>query len=151
MSQEHRVMKIYNQILKDIMYPLLGNDLTYGNDLERIGKIFVPNFIGVFSSDLIPDLKTGESCIVNLDTSQQNGSHWISVLMHKNIVYVYDSFGRSSREIIKSLFHKFPKQVEIIDSDNDAEQTYEQNDCGQRSLTFIIIFNQWGKNLALLI
>ena len=51
------------------------------------------NFIGCFSKDQIPLIENNKSIIMNLQNSNQPGSHWIALKRVNNIIYVFDSFG----------------------------------------------------------
>jgi len=88
--------------------------------------------------------------IVNLDRSTQAGSHWIALAYHNNKVYVYDSFGRQSTKIIPSLWTSGNVST-IVDAQHDAEQDMSEQDCGQRSLAWLMFFDKWGASNAILI
>lgn len=40
-----------------------------------------------------PDLKNGESCVLNLDDVDNAGSHFVSVIKKNDDLYYFDSFG----------------------------------------------------------
>ena len=56
-------------------------------------------FRGVYSYDLLPNLKQGQFCVVNTDNILpvwdlvQGGHHWLTVCREKDDVLVFDSFG----------------------------------------------------------
>jgi hypothetical protein len=53
-----------------------------------------PAFKGVFTKDMMPDLRDREGCvIVNLETSQQDGSHWVACGNKAGQGWYFDSFG----------------------------------------------------------
>ena len=134
-----KVEKLYNKVLNDYIIPIVGNKTTYMTDLLKTGKeIFGDKFIGVFPSDRIPQMYNNQMCILNLDKSNEPGSHWISIYSYNNKLIVYDSFGRKSSKIIKSLsgFNK-----NIIDTEYDAEQKPHETNCGARSLTALCLMN----------
>ena len=147
--EEKEVMKIYNAVLKDIIYPILGKKTTWGDDLTRMGhKLFGKTYAGTFSSDKIPDLgfiKKGifkipitvnniksnsklYTCI-NLDNSNQPGSHWVALAydVFTSKIMIYDSFGRDTKKILPSLIEKFG-DANIVMSDQDPEQDPKQDD-----------------------
>lgn len=146
MIKEEYAELIYKNILNIVYDIFKHNKTTYMSELLNIGNKLIKNFKGVYPSDLIPKLKNNQSCILNLDSSRENGSHWISVYKYKNKLYVYDSFGRKAKEIIPTLKNKI-----IIDTDNDKEQKYSELNCGQRCIAWLILFNRWGYKYALLI
>ena len=139
---------IYNTILKDVVEPLIGNKTTYMNDLENLGKKMLgQKFIGVYPSDKIPTLKNNEYAILNLDKSNESGSHWVAIAK-KGKTHFYDSFGRKDN-IIKSL--KNSGNGKIINTDNDAEQKTKELNCGARCISWLLLFDKWGSKYADLI
>lgn len=147
---EKKIMKIYNKVLKQIESMLGTDGSTYTDQLNKIGKeILGDKYVGTFSSDKIPQLTDKHPyAIINLDDSSSPGSHWVAIAQKNNIYYVYDSFGRKSSTILPSL--KGGK-FKIKDSDRDVEQDILEENCGQRSMSWIVVFDQFGKKLALLI
>ena len=127
---------IYNGILQEIER-IMGKDTQTSNiELNAIGnRIFGKKYIGTFSSDKIPKLKKNQMCIANLDTSTQPGSHWVSLFCNEyGRCYFYDSFGRKATS-----FKNINKRNKILQEaqDYDAEQDYEESNCGQRCLSFL--------------
>jgi hypothetical protein len=147
---EKEAEKKYNDILKNTVYPLTGNKTTYGNVLEEIAKkIFGKMFHGVYPSDQIPSLSLNKKyAILNLDSSDMGGSHWVAVARDKNDILIYDSFGRKAKKIIPSLTNSTGK---IINTDLDAEQKIEETDCGARCIAWLIFFHKYGRKNAILI
>lgn len=146
---EERANKIYNQVLK-LVEAKLSNTTTYQRDLLNFGKrVFGDKFVGVHASNEIPKLKEGDYAILNLDKSSEPGSHWIAVAMKNNNTHVYDSFGRDSKKIIPSVFKS--GNGKILDADDDAEQEDSELNCGARSISFLLVFHIWGKDVAMLI
>ena len=67
-------------------------------DSFTINKILLSNkdsFIGVFSSDTLPSYVQTGYYVVNLDMSQQPGSHWIAIKISKSKCKneYFDSYG----------------------------------------------------------
>lgn len=138
---EKQAEYIYKNMLKAI-HNIMGNNETYTTELNIYGSIFINNYIGTYPRDKIPNLKNGESCIINYDPSTKNGSHWIALYKQKDI-FLYDSFGRS--RLLPELNYK-----EALDY--DAEQSsYYMLDCGQRCITWLLFVEIYGINTALLI
>ena len=150
---EAKAEQLYNQILTKQIYPLTGDKSTYMNDLDRVGrKLLGIKFKGVFPSDKIPKLNDLKPyCILNLDKSTESGSHWIALakIHGKESSLCYDSFGRSNKKIIPAL--KNSGNGTIQDTDRDAEQEIIQQDCGARSLAFLVVLDKYGVDVARLI
>ena len=51
------------------------------------------NFIRCFSKDQIKLIENNKSMIINLQDSNQPGSHWIALKIVNNTIFVFDSFG----------------------------------------------------------
>ncbi len=157
---------LYKRVLDEIIYPMLGKKTSWAHDILKIGmKLFGKNFSGVFPSDKIPDLGKNPDgstvtntniqqgarlySIVNLDDSNEPGSHWISLAydIESKKVFVYDSFGRATAEIIPTVIAKFGRG-NVVTVDDDAEQAIEEEDCGARSLAFLFVFDRLGSEYA---
>jgi len=156
-------MNFYNRILNEVMIPALGNESTFDDDLNKAGKkLFGNKFLGVFSRDEIPKLsKQTPYAIINLDKSTEGGSHWIGIAwMDEKKVMVYDSFGLSkkSKKLAKSLGKPVAgsgilKEIKFlypnaIMTDPDFEQLDIQETCGPRVLVWLVVFDNWGSEVA---
>ena len=137
--------QIYNIILNRLIIPLIGNDTTYGTELNKYCiDLFGSLFHGVYSSDNIPELTNEKKyAIINLDTSDQPGSHWVSIIHHNNKIIFYDSFGRNSAKILSSL------NGDILNTESDKEQGDNENNCGARCIAFIYTHYLFGKNFVI--
>jgi hypothetical protein len=138
---EKQAEYIYNNILNSII-SIMGNKGTNTEQLNKYGSFFIDNYKGTFARDHIPNLKNGESTIINLDTSDKNGSHWVALYKNNNQLYFYDSFGRPN--LLPELNYK-----EALDY--DAEQKVNQLDCGQRCISWLLFAKLYGVKSALLI
>lgn len=149
---ERLVEKKYNEYL-DAIQQKMGNQITYTNDLEKYGKYALGGrFQGVFSSDSLKKLSVLKPyAIVNLDKSNQPGSHWIAIAYNNDeddTITIYDSFGRNSKKIIPNIYSIYNG---IIDTDNDKEQRISEDNCGQRSLAWLMVYDKLGRDAARLI
>lgn len=138
--------KIYNTFLK-YLTGIVGNKETDSDQLTKIGKqLFGSKFSGVFPSDKIKLTSKSPYAIVNLDNSNQFGSHWTTVIKHGKEYLFYDSFGRKATKIIPSIFKLGGK---IIETEDDVEQDIKQENCGQRSMSALFVYDQFGKDAFL--
>ena len=76
----------YPGLFKKENYPLSN---IFINNLLKDYK----NFIGCFSKDQISLINNNKSIIMNLQNSNQPGSHWIALKRVKNSIFIFDSFG----------------------------------------------------------
>lgn len=152
-TREKLVHQVYDRILKNEIYPLSGTESTFLSELNGIGhKLLGVKFKGVYPSDKIPKLnELAPYCILNLDRSTEAGSHWVALakIPNSDDSILYDSFGRSHKQILPSL--EFSGNGSIFSDTDDAEQRVEQNDCGARSLGFLVFFDRYGVKDSMLI
>ena len=141
--------QIYKKLLKRVEEFIGNNKTTFSTDLYNAGKhIFGNKFRGVFTADQIPKLTSKQPyCIVNLDKSDEEGSHWISLAKHNGKTYFYDSFGRPNKHILPLLSKS--GNGKILDTDEDREQGFADENCGQRSTAFLLFFDIYGAEKAL--
>jgi len=120
-----------------------GNMETNTSELTKIGKkMFGGRFRGVYSSDRIPIMKNKQYAIINLDDSTQGGSHWVSLIKEGNKSLVYDSFGRKTYKILPELVQS--GNGIVLETENDAEQHHVEENCGQRSLAALKVYDKYG-------
>lgn len=132
----------YNQYLRQIEAKY-GNKETDNEQLHKWGKSILGNkFKGVYASDQIPRLRNNEMIIVNLDKSNEKGSHWVGIAKHARFNILYDSFGRKTFKIIPSLVQS--GNGVTLETENDKEQRELESNCGQRSLAALKVFKNYG-------
>ena len=127
----------------------LGNKPLYDDQIASIAKV-IPHFKGCYSSDNIP--KKSGWYIVNTGNLKSPGIHWISMIRTPQYDYVYDSFGRPTRQILK----KYNGGGRVLtESDRDVEQDdaepKQKNICGHLSLAWLLTAHSLGIKKALLV
>lgn len=128
--------EIYENLLGYVTTIMRDNDVTTGIQLQKYGKMFFGRkFTGVFARNQIP--LNFQYIIVNLDQSDEPGSHWLACVRHDKQILVYDSFGRN-----------IPLFVNQINTQSDAEQHFQEENCGQRCLAFLLLYDYYGFNMA---
>lgn len=149
---EEKAEEEYEECLA-LVNNLVGNTTTYLSQLDKAGRfLFGVKWRGVFPSDKIPKLNDlTPYCILNLDKSDEPGSHWVALakLPNKDASLFYDSFGRSFKQIIPLLNHT--GNGVIRNTEDDAEQEIQATDCGSRSLSWLMVFDKLGSKYAKLI
>ena len=137
--------EVYKTILRKVEKKI-GNETTFSNDLHNVAKSLLGHkFQGVFTADKLPRLtKTQPYAIVNLDSSWEEGSHWIALAKSGKKVIFYDSFGRPATSILPLL-----KGGNVVNTEDDAEQKIEETNCGQRSVAWLMLFDKYGEKMAL--
>lgn len=145
---EAQANKLFRNYFKQIVKYLKHGNTTYSDELEKLGKkLFGNKFKGVFASDQIPQLKNTEMAIVNLDKSNEPGSHWVAIYKSNNNIWIYDSFGRSTYSILPNL--KKSGNGNVKEADNDPEQFgTKSEECGQLSISWLCVADKHGVELA---
>ena len=136
-------------IVADEIIKVMGSSATFQFDLEKVAKGLIgKEFAGVFAVDSIEFPKGTKYAIFNLDKESEPGSHWMGLVKGKNKFYVYDSFGRPSKEIAPSLFKK---GLVVLDSDRDQDQSNLSEVCGPFALSWVFVAQNFGIKTAMLI
>lgn len=95
----------------------------------------IPNFRGVFMRDALPGKpKTNECAILNLDSEDGPGTHWVAYKKIGNFVEYYDSFGKLPPPLELNTY--FGKRVKITYNYN-TDQNYNSVKCGHLCLKFL--------------
>jgi hypothetical protein len=144
-DQIHTIFLQYkNQLIK-----LLGRKPLFNDVIEKVGrKVLGPIFKGVYPQDMFPVEKVGYY-VINTDTSNESGTHWVAVINTKKYIYVHDSYGRDTKTILKHIVHKAKMAKKtLIKADPDVEQK-NSNVCGCIALAFLLTAKQLGINKAL--
>ena len=111
----------------------------FNSDLEKYVDILsISHFRGVMMRDELPNFPLKIECgILNLNTHNQSGSHWICYYKNGNERYFFDSFGETPPcELIKYL--KTPREyhnaLPVIQRSAIAVQHYGSSECGSLCL-----------------
>ena len=103
---------------------------------------YEPIFNGVYSRNNLPKFKKG-AYVINLDHSENTGTHWVAVFVKKDEVIYFDSFGfeHVPEEIKKSIGNK------SIKSNIFRTQDYNSVMCGYFCILLIELMLE-GKKLT---
>ena len=102
---------------------------------NKINKILQhdKNCIGTYSKDNVPVLKNNQSTIMNLQDSNQDGSHWTCYRKRNDKIFYFESYGVAYiPDIIKNQYpnHKFICNIYRI-------QSMDSNQCGRYCILFV--------------
>ena len=130
---------------------LMGKNTTTDNfELMQAGKhLLGDKFAGVYSSDQRPALsKKKPYAILNTRPTSSGGEHWVGLarMPSNGKIMHYDSFGRSHEQLFPSRW-----EDEAVDTELDVEQDERTTECGQRSLAWLLLFDQLGSSAAKMI
>ena len=112
-------MHIFNVSIPD--RPLTNIELsTHARELE------IPHFRGVFMRDTLPQYPFNIECgIVNLNTSDQPGSHWVWYYRNGSDRFYFDSYGQITPVEIQRYLKtgsEFKRGSEVIRRNTDIVQ-----------------------------
>jgi hypothetical protein len=138
----------FNDNLK-IIYKLLNNRGTTNNiELSRLcQELFGTKFHGVYPSDRIPKLDIHRKyCILNLDKSTETGSHWVGCILDNDIIYIFDTYNRSVKQILPAIY-KF-KNNTIRKGEKHVLEKDTGTDCGERCIAWLLLVDKYGIDIA---
>jgi hypothetical protein len=150
---EAKVLREFHTYKKQIIN-ILGKDALVGNKIQDTGnKLFGSKFRGVFAqNEKSLDISKTGYYIINTDILGKPGTHWVALYITPKTVYIFDSFGRKSHNLLPHLVSKAHKQnKKIIDTDHDRDQSDTSNICGQLCLAWLMVVKSMGIRGALLV
>ena len=115
-----------------------NRSLTNYDLYEYIEKLGIPNCRGVYMRNELPKLPHKIECgIVNLNTSEETGSHWVCYYKNEKKRIYFDSYGQITPiEIQKYLKTKREQQqgLSVIQRNTDIVQRINTKICGHLCL-----------------
>ena len=111
----------------------------YSSEVNSLGKRHVNGFLGVFPLDKIPKHigKAPKSFIVNTDTHNLPGQHWLAVSYERGgIVRASDPLGFYYPPLLMHTLHKSSPNARILYNFKMYQKPWERN-CGQHCLRFL--------------
>jgi len=140
---KYQILKQYEQILRDVE-DILGASVTTNDQLDKLGySIFKNDYLGTHSSDKMPKyIKNNQCFIMNTDSSRSTNKygHWVGFYKINGKLYFYDSFARPKEKLSK--FWKTKRMYSANTTDRD--QSFEEQSCGSRAMSFLVIFKKYG-------
>ncbi|GFV05732.1 uncharacterized protein TNCV_2450601 [Trichonephila clavipes] len=95
-------------------------------------------FIGVFPSDEIPLPKERATLVVNTDTRDQEGSHWLAMyIKDKDTLEFFDSYGLPPEMYGVHIF-KYAEQFTNVKWNKKSIQSLTSNVCGLYCVYFLL-------------
>ena len=98
-------------------------------------QLDIPNFRGVFMRDDLPKHgpETVENGIVNFNTTDQPGSHWVAYFKDGSNRIYFDSFGQATLQEIQN-YLKTQGEGAVIQRNTDVVQSFNSVICGHLCL-----------------
>ena len=95
------------------------------------------NFLGCFASDQLPSIPSSfpKSMIINTDTANSSGEHWVALVLKKKCCFYFDSFGLPvmNNNILNFLSDNYKKFTYT----NVCIQSASSDYCGKFCIAFI--------------
>ena len=95
------------------------------------------HFLGCFPLDQLPNFPTQlpTSCIINTQTSTEEGEHWIALILTKKYCFYFDSFGLPiiNQRIIEYLNPYYT----VVRHSDVCIQHFESDKCGEFCIMFV--------------
>ena len=153
MKTEQEIEKLFTKYRNALILKLNRKPLTTDIINRECKNLFQAKFAGCYAQNDSFPIKNGKYYIINTDTKEGPGEHWISVILTPTRVYVYDSFARSPKKIVPLLMKRFKNKKVIYDT-KDKEQTAVKNGkqtviCGHSSIAFLKIAHELGIRAAM--
>ena len=147
---KYKILKDYEQILM-IIEDVLGAGVTNNIQLTTLAiQILGNDYLGTFSSDKMPKYIRDNQCfILNTDSSKSlnKSGHWVAFYKINKKIYYYDSFARSTSNLSKYWRNKRRNKRMYNANTIDRDQSYNENSCGSRSLSFLILMKKYGEKV----
>lgn len=120
----------------DYINSYFGNHALSNIEIDLFAKRYrIKYWRGVYMRDSLPKkIRRNESAVVNLDSKNRPGTHWVCYFKKGDIVWYMDSFGVCPTvELIKY----FGKNSTVIYS-SERIQGFDAINCGHLCLQFLI-------------
>lgn len=113
--------------------------------IDYAKKLKISHFRGVFMRDDLLGMRPRihECGIINLDSSDGPGTHWVAYSKKGNKIEYFDSFGnlKPPKELVKYLSGDCGGNKSEIIYNRDVYQTYSSTNCGKLCLKFLLSKN----------
>ena len=117
-----------------------------GEILHYVQALNIPDFRGVKMRDELPSIPFKHECgILNFNTHDQQGSHWVCWFKCDNDRYYFDSFGEPPPvELLTYLktYEELKNNSPVIRQSAVTVQRYESNECGSLCLFVLKKFSE---------
>lgn len=148
---EEEVMAFYESALRQVERKM-GKKGTTDTALQQHTPRFLKNvgrWRGVFALNE-PWRNSHGYSIINLEPRHKSGEHWIA----KANDLIYDSFGRNgiveTREKENQIGGGDDKRS-LHYTDSDVEQRKREDNCGQRCIAWLMVYERFGREGAQLV
>ena len=110
----------------------------YTNELQKLGEKHVKHFVGVFPLDKLPShIYPTSRLIVNTDTYNLGGKHWIALSYEKGgIVLAFDPLGLFYPLLLVNKLYSNPMVKHVLFNRKMIQLPWERT-CGMHCINFL--------------
>ena len=94
-------------------------------------KLLGSKFIGVYPLNKLPNLLTNGGYIVNTQSSELPGEHWLAFTVDNNQINVFDPYGYYYPSILVNKLHATRKSIIY------NRRQYDEINCGQLCISWL--------------
>ena len=141
--KEIEVKKHFDKHRNLLFKKLNRKDPLSDQTCTEYGKAYLGNkYKGTYSQNSLP--LTKGYYIFNTDHSDNPGIHWVSCVNTGRTLYIYDSFARSRKQLLKTLSKRLKNtDLKIVEADR-SEQKSDSAVCGHLCLAFLFTAHDLG-------
>ena len=147
MSNESvRVPNMYKDYFTNIKKNLIArynNKALTNTQITKIMKYHIPSYKGTFAVNTATT--TNGMKIINTDTRNKDGTHWVAVYINFPHLYTYDSFASHTSKTLPIFYKKCKKKgLNVIDVNRTADQYQKSSVCGYASIAYLLTIHKFG-------
>ena len=145
---EKKAESLFRKHTKRLVSKLGHHALTDQEIDFYCGTAFQRKWRGCYAQDEKFLIKPGYY-IINNDVSTGPGEHWVGLVITPKTAYIYDSFARDSKKLLKHLTKRLSGKNIIKNVDRtDKEQKINQVICGHLSIAWLHVAHDLGIRAA---
>jgi hypothetical protein len=141
-TKEHKMEKVHRDFTKKLITRLGRKELDTVEITTTCVKLFGNKFKGCFAQDEKFSIKNGYY-VINTDTKDGRGIHWVALYVTNKTVYFYDSFCRDPKTLIPFLTKRIKNRKLWYDK-KDKEQKLREIICGHLCISWLMIVDEYG-------
>ena len=114
--------------------------------MNECKKIKGNPFLGVYMQNQMPPLRNG-TFVMNNDVTTGPGIHWVSGVIEGKSIYIFDSFGRRSVNLLPIFSQKVKAKgfkIKNTDLSDNDQKGYTSVSCGHRCISSLQIYKNHG-------
>ena len=140
------IENLHSRQVKTLVGRLRNTALSGHTIVRECKKIPGIGFKGVYMQNQ-QNIPTTGCLIMNNDLTGNPGIHWLAIVFKGKTIYVYDSFGRRSRNILPIYTQQMKaKGFRIVNTDLSDQDQYGNTTvtCGHRCISSLKIYKKYG-------